>query len=399
MLKLKGKVDMYGRVIFIAIITALGHFLSVVMYPILARYLSPDTLADIGLIDANIMLVVGWLGFGLTATATRDIALSKNWKTILVKAQSARMTMALVFSTVSAFAFIIGQANEVYFWLVLLFAPIVALNYDFALYALGKPLQAAIISFVRQSLPIIIFLFVVLLVKVESWYYLFASFTFLFIASWLVSHVIGSTLLFTPNKSFLLTYWNSVGLGIAGLFLGLQRYGFVNIYSGRLSDSEFVVLMTFLKVILFFVACKRMLIQIFYSKLLEKRVSFMVDLFALVSASTLFIICFAFSSFISSHLFGSVEYSSAVEILAVGVFSCLFFVTADSRLLLFRRDKLMSYSTVAIGFLSVSVLYLFREHLGLEQILKVVVLMEFLLALIYWVCSLLSQEVNKENIA
>ena len=49
----------------VAFLTALGHLLSVLLYPIAARYLSEEDLVSIGLIDSTMILLIAFIGFGI----------------------------------------------------------------------------------------------------------------------------------------------------------------------------------------------------------------------------------------------------------------------------------------------------------------------------------------------
>jgi len=371
----------------VAAISSIGHFLSVALYPIAGRYLSPESLSDVGVIDANVMLITSLLGFGLSATATRDVALSKDWTHILRNVQSARLTLSFVFCTISAFMLLFDFVEADFLWYVLLVSPVIAMNYDFLLYGLGKPLPAAVVSFVRQSMPIISFLVALLLFDVDGFYYFFAVVFFLLLSSTAVSVVSGGRLFFAPNRSFLQVYWGAFSIGVGGIFLSFSRYGFVNFYSEMVDAKDFVVLMTFLKSILFAVACKRMLIQFFYNKLLDEKVRKCVDVLCLVSALFCFFLCVVFSEFISGFVFGSAEYANVAVILGFGLFGVSFFVTSDARLLLYRCDNFVAYITVVVCSFGLVMLYFCREIFTLEDILLVVVVIEFLLAFLYWLAA------------
>ena len=374
-----------GRSIpIIACLAALGHVLAVALYPFSARFLDSENVAIIGLMDANIMLVVGWLGFGLSATATRDIALSGDWKKIISSTQSARLTLSLVFMVIGVVGLNVFDGNR-YFWLALVAAPFLAVNYDYLLYGLGRPVSASVVSFLRQSIPLIIFCLLLFLGVADSDYYMPLIIVFAVLSAYAVSVLVKSPFLYKLDPFFVKIYWASASIGIAGLVLGMQRYGFINMLEEHLTSSEIVQLLVSLKCMLFVVACKRMLIQIFYTKLLDDLVAFKINIFCMASAIATIGTCWIFPDFLSSILFDSQDAADILRVMSLGVFSVLFFAVSDSKLLLIRKDRWMSISTVLTGLVFVSIIFSFRNELRLVDIVGLMVFFEFVLSFAYWV--------------
>ena len=202
----------------VAFLTALGHLLSVLLYPIAARYLSEEDLVSIGLIDSTMILLIAFIGFGLNATATRDIALSTDWKKVLSKVQSARITLAL-FCSLCGGIWLFLDLGQIEIGLSLLVAPIFAISYDFVLYGLAKPQSAAFVSFIRQSLPLSIFLLLVVLGCASPLIYFAFLVFFVFLAGILVSKFAGSALFIDLINFFTVLISQPAGLGLQGYLL------------------------------------------------------------------------------------------------------------------------------------------------------------------------------------
>lgn len=367
----------------VAFLTALGHLLSVLLYPIAARYLSEEDLVSIGLIDSTMILLIAFIGFGLNATATRDIALSTDWKKVLSKVQSARITLAL-FCSLCGGIWLFLDLGQIEIGLSLLVAPIFAISYDFVLYGLAKPQSAAFVSFIRQSLPLSIFLLLVVLGCASPLIYFAFLVFFVFLAGILVSKFAGSALFYRPNKFFYRSYITASWVGIAGLFIVFQRFGFLTIIGERLTNSDFVYLATSLKVLLLVVACKRMLIQVFYTKLVDDVLCKKLNIFCFAMAVLSLLIAWFFSAELSQILFNSDAGQQYVVLIGFGACALLFFAVSDSKLLLKRQDKWMFLSNFICGLLFICCVFLIGDYFNKgTDFLYLFVVIELLLSILY----------------
>lgn len=371
-------------VILISTITMLGYILGILIYPLSNTSLSSKTVSEIAILDTNLMMITGWLGFGINAIAARDIAVNENTGSIIKKVQSARITMSLFFSAIGIIVITIGEYSDLLFWLVLIISPILALNYDFALYGMGKPLSGAIASFIRLSLPILIFLPLIFIGIANTENYLSLTILFIFLSSVFTSKQCNGRMLYSLDKKFLSLYIQSFSVGIAGIALGLARYGFINLYSSKVASNDLVVLVTFLKINLFSIACKRMLIQVFYTQLLNTKVSNYIHIFCFSASFFAFIFITAFPEFTSKVFFNDIKYIDVCYFIAASFFSTLLFSTSDAKILLLHKEKWMASSTIIISTIALMVLFFNRDSYQLKDILLVIIFFELSLSLSYY---------------
>ncbi len=375
--------DSLKKLATVVFFTGLGHLLSAFLYPIASRYASSEDIVSIGLFDSTIMMLMALLGFGLNATATRDIALTAEWKSILNNVQSARISIALL-------CFIVGvlyigfDFGQIEIGLVLLAAPIWAINYDFALYGLGKPTSASIASFIRQSPPLFLFIILLIIGFESPFIYFMLSVVFIFVAAVMVSKFANAKLFYKPSLKFYLPYKSAAWVGIAGLFIAFQRFGFLSYIEGRIPQTDFVFLATSLKLLLLVVASKRIIIQVFYTKLIDDSLCKKLNLLAFSMSLIILAVTYGLSETLSVILFNSEKAESYVLLIALGTCALLFFAVSDSKLLLQRQDKWMSTSTVIGGGLFMVCIFMGKEYIPKgEHYLFLLILTELLLAILY----------------
>ncbi len=378
---------MTKKIFVIAFLTGLGQLLSAALYPLASRYVSPAELTKIGLFDTNIMLVTGWLAFGLNAVATREIALTNNWKPVLEKVQTARISFSLVLCILGVVGLNLFQTHH-YFWLVLIFSPILSINFDFALYALGKPVSASIMSFLRVAVPLLIFSILLIQGLANSSVYISLVLIFALASAMYTARSIGFPLFKLPEINFYKMYFYAANIGIAGLFIGFQRYGFMNFLDPVWDKDKMVSLLIVMKVFLFVVACKRMLVQIFYTKLMSVKISSNINFFCFFVGVFTVVIVFVFPMNLSVFLFNDESKVVVTKVMSLGVFSILLFPTADAIILLNKLDKPFAIVTILVSCIFVTFIYLNRSDFSLNQVIISMVSSEFLLATSYFLVNI-----------
>ncbi|MCB1881737.1 MAG: hypothetical protein KDI54_17075 [Gammaproteobacteria bacterium] len=338
------------KLLIVGGITSIGHVLSLFLYPVSIRYLSPEEVVAVGLIDSTALLIISILGFGLNATGTRDIALTDKWRDVLQNIQSARISLALLCSAVGLVWLVldIGHTEIGY---LLIAAPVISLNYDFALYGLGKPEAAAIVSFVRQTFPLVLFLLLAVAGVAHPNHYLLLVVIFLLISSWLVSKQADAPLFYAPSITFIKVYYSVLLLGISGVFLIYQRFGFINTVESRISSDDFIYLVTSLKLLLFIVACKRLLIQVYYPQLVDEKMTRILNAFSFFMAIGFLAVCWLFTEQFSQLFFNDSYGGDYVMLIGFGTCALLLFAVSDAKLLLNRQDKWMIMSTLICGLI------------------------------------------------
>jgi hypothetical protein len=373
----------FTQLSIVVILTAFGHLLAVSLYPIAARHISPQDLVSIGLIDSTMMMILALLGFGLNATATRDIALTTDWRVVLKVVQSARVSLSFL-CFLFGVTWITYSAGAVEVGLVMLAAPILALNYDFVLYGLGKPVHASIVSFIRQSFPLVLFLLMIFFNNSSPYAYFALLLLFIFVASILVSKFAAANLFFSPNPRFYVAYISARWVGLAGLFIIFQRFGFLSFIGDNLPQEDFILLATSLKFLLLVVASKRIIIQVFYTKLVNDSVCKKINILVFTLSLLSLIVSYILSEELSIFIFNRNEAEDYILLIALGACSILSFAVSDSKLLLQRKDKWMFMSNLICGTVFILCVYLGQEYFSKGiYYLYLLIATELLLAISY----------------
>ncbi|MEJ7736753.1 MAG: hypothetical protein WKF97_04935 [Chitinophagaceae bacterium] len=210
---------MIKRIAFIAVLSGTGQLLSIFVLKYISQRLPVHTMNSLAQLDALFQLLLNLIALGLQSSAMRNITLSREWKVEYLQTQSARLTLALLLSMIGLFSFIDWE------YCLFFIAPILALNGDYALYALGKPVKGAFIGFIRIVVPYSLLLITTYL-KPEA-----ANAVFL--GSWVIIYLITNILINSylkvdikvrPEWKHLQLYLKSLPLGAVSLsfyFLGL----------------------------------------------------------------------------------------------------------------------------------------------------------------------------------
>lgn len=336
-------IGLIKKLFIVGLLTLIGHLLSLLLYPVSTRYLLPEEVLSISRIDSAVMLLIGILSFGLNVRATRDIALSSNLTSILKDVQSSRITLAIIISFFG-FLWVLLDLGRVEIGWVLISAPLFALNYDFALYGTGKPEWAAVVSLIRQALPLTIFIVAVLFNIGKPEHYLILLVMFVITSSWIIGKLLSTPLLYSPSRSFYKCYASAFLMGAANLILVFQRYGFIHLAESRIPVEEFIYLVTSLKVLLFMTGCKRMVIQAFYTRLIDDRFCNLLNLLCFIMTTACLIISIQNPELAAKLLFDNENATDYIILISAGTCSLLLFATSDAQLLLKRRDNWVFYS-------------------------------------------------------
>jgi hypothetical protein len=370
------------RLLNVAVIAALGHVLSVILVPYAAYKFGSEVASSIAIVDSSIMLISAILAFGLSITVTRDVSQQKNWRGILSNCLGARFILSLFISVIALFLYFFSYINFVAL-MCFLSAPIIAFNLDFALYGRNQPIRAAYASFIRMSLPVLLF------VSLPFVFDFFVSYTFLVIIFYVLSsafvfYSLNLSPRFYLNINAIKLYRPVIYIGLAGLCITFQRLGFLTFFTA--DNKAILMLSSMLKIYLAFVAIRRLFIQTFYTSLLNESVYKKVEISCVVIGLAVGLSFIFFSSFFSELIFSNSEKDTNEFILFSGVLIIAgsFFATADARLFLENKDKLYymsAFTAVAIWLASISLVSFF--DLEAQYILVALAVTEFTLALTY----------------
>jgi len=270
---------MIKRLFIVGTITGLAHLLNLITLKALSKFADNQTISLIGEIDSFFLLIVSITTFGLQTTTTRDLAINENtWRASLEQTQSARSIVGIILMLFGLLGFATTK-NYLFF-----FAPVLALNADFALYGRGKPVWGAIISFIRVFIPSAALIAGIMFWEDASLPLLFAVSTIFgfLIAGMLVSRLLGVGYFVKPQLNNLKLFFTNVPIGIANLsyfFIGL---GILNVasyfYSAETISSAYLAL----KLNFIFTGVRRIIVQTFFKELIFIHQALKVDYLTMI---------------------------------------------------------------------------------------------------------------------
>ncbi|MFT6916068.1 MAG: O-antigen/teichoic acid export membrane protein [Motiliproteus sp.] len=390
---------MLKKLMIVGGLTGVGHLLSVAIVPVAVRYLSPEDVVSVGLIDSTFAIVVSVLAFGLQLTTTRNIATLPNWQEVLSKAQSARLSVGLILAFIGIAGLVSGLLKaEV--GLPLLYAPFLALNSDYALYGRGLPIYAAIMSFVRLSFPTVVFIVAVVFLdwKDPVIYALLVGGGVL-VSGVLVCRRLDVSYLLKPSVLFIKAYKDVWLVGLAGLCLVIARPGLIVLSDLFLEKSQVVIVMGCMKLFLLFVGVRRLFIQSFYKELIDKSVANKIDLLTFACGFVAFLLLNVFVNEISLFLYArvSVDLVFNLRVLSFIVFISSIFSTSDARLMLMNLDSKYVVSNSISALLFLLSFYCFIL-LGFSSLASICSLLIFEVSLVVSYKIFLTKALRKEEV-
>lgn len=357
--------------------TGVGHLVSFLFYPFANTYIDTKNLASIANFDSYLILLVSILSFGVNSTAARDSATNSNFFAVIERVQSSRITLGIFIAIFALFYGLIEGFTLGVF--VFSLAPIIALNYDFILYGVGKPLAAAVASFVRLSMPLFLCFIFMYFFELHLYIYILVTLIFYFASVYLVAKSSGAPIFFAPRINFWDTYFTSISIGLTGLAIALLRPGYLPMVSEILDSREIIELVYFSKFCLLAVAARRILIQYFYVWIANNLDKYYIDLILLFFGVAVLLISFEFEFIL--NIFNIKSDLSRFFYIYCGVafLSVMLTGTSDAKLLLISKDfyiLIIHIVPISLAILGFSVFELTRTN-----VLIALVAVEFCISL------------------
>lgn len=338
-------------------LTGLAHFLSIFSLGVAVRFLDKEQIGDIGKIDANILLVTSIIAFGLQIATTRDIALSDNWHEKIKSTQSARFTLSLFLVAYGVIEFLITKSTAS---LVYLIAPFIALNADFVLYGIGKPIIASFFSFIKVLIPgIVLILISVFFSSFTEISYVISTAVGLIISGVLITRTLQSNYFQSIDKKFIQKYLRNTKIGLASLSITMLSLGQIAIARFFYDDAVISNAYTALKLYVLYRGAQRLIIQSFYRDINDDDKNASLDNFGIIIGFLFFIIAAIYAKLTISYLYGQ-EYISSytnLTVLAAAALISSILTTGSPKLLLLKKDHqyFTSYTISAIVSVTVSI--------------------------------------------
>lgn len=370
---------MIQRIALLFIITGAGHILSILSLRFLALTADSKQVAGMAEFESLIQLIIGLVGFGMQSEAIRNISLNDKWKEKFEQAQTSRLTLSIILSSLVVLSF----SNK--FYMCFLIAPLFAMNGDYALYARGLSFAGTFIAFIRVVFPLLLGV-----VSLHYWphflleIYVAATIVIYLITNLLIASLLEVSLLFRPSLGSLLLYVKTIPLGIISLSFYFFGLGFILFAKFFFDEKDMVVLFVAMKFYLIYKGAIRVIHQAFIGQMTVEEICLSIDkismmlgflfLGSVIIFPVTFISIFFGSQFIHNQFF--FVYLS-ISALIFGVFG-----SATTRVILERHDlKFMKVSIAAVLVSIVCLLVIVQFSLKVEVAILSLLLGELFFAI------------------
>lgn len=343
---------MLKRLVLVALFTGSAQLTTLLALKYLAGSMNAGRLSALGDIDSLLNLIIQLIALGLLMSSVRDIAITREWEAEMDKAQAARLTLSLCLIPVFAWSWY----NQDY--RIFVFAPVFALNADYALYGRSYPVLAAIIAFCRVLFP-----YIAVLIAASQHYthtvdvFLFSS-VLVYLASGLfISKFLGRPYFHRPSWKSLHLYWRSLDLGVATLsyyFIGL---GLIPIAVYFYNDRAIAAAYVGCKVYMIFKGVLRIISQSFIKEMVSTRVQLQVDRLA-GFAGFFFLAAVVYfpGTFMKLFLSRALAFDrNMLIVLALAGLVSAVLLSYANRIILEKKDRSYSIITGSASILSIGV--------------------------------------------
>lgn len=342
---------MLKRLALVALFTGSAQLSTILALKHLAGSMDAGRLSSLGEIDSLVNLIINLIALGLLMSSVRDLAISQDWHVEMDKAQTARLTLSLCLIPAAAWSL----HNQDYS--IFLFAPVFALNADYALYGRSYPVLAAIIAFARVLLPYLAVLIAVGLHYAHAIPVFFASSVIVYLGSGLfITRFLGRPYWQRPSWKSLHLYWRSLDLGVASLsyyFIGLGLIPIaVYFYNDRVIGAAYVGC----KVYMIFKGVIRIISQSFIREMINPGAQLQVDRLA-GFAGFLFLAAVLFypATFLNLFLSKALEFDKdMLIILALAGLVSAMLISYANRAILEKKDRPYAIITGIASIVSIA---------------------------------------------
>ncbi len=334
---------MIRRIFFVALLTGISQMISLVSVVFLKSF-NQSLVYDIGNYESLIAIFTAIISLGLQLVTVRDIALSDKWKQILTNTQRDRFTLSLIiFLSVLLYDLVVKQLEfeNLLFYFVI---PLIALNADYSFYGKGEPERGALLSFLRVT---ILSLFIILSAVFKN-PYIKISFILTILATYLVvgllsSHFNKQNYLVKPKLDFYNSYFKSLKVGIASSALVFFGLGIVSYASFFYTEEAIANAYLVLKIYVFYVGIKRLMVQILFKELTNDKLVILVDQIGILSGISVILAVLYYPEFTMSFFTKDYQksFSSVIYILPAIFFTSISYA-GPLQLLFKNKDKIYS---------------------------------------------------------
>ena len=330
---------MIKRLSIVAFFTGSAYLFTILSLKYLSISTSASNLKSIGEVDSLVNLIIIVLAAGMLMSSIRNIAISADWKKEFETSQQARLTLGLIISVLALLCF--SNSNYILF----LFAPLIALNGDYALYGRSKPILASILAFIKVFFPYLVMI-VVLMVKPE-WLipsFIFSTAIVYLVTGYSISSMLDVPYLVRPSLRSLQMYMESIGMGVVSFsyyFIGL---GLIWLAGFFYTDLAVAAAFLGIKLYTIFKGVLRMLNQSFFKEMTEEAVRLKVDSLAFHAGIVFLLGTLLFPAGFTGVFFNKSIHFQDTSFFLLGITGLLVapLISLHTAALLERKDKLFS---------------------------------------------------------
>ena len=298
--------------------------------------------------------------FGLQLSASRDIAVSDSWEFRYSRVIQARTTLGFIIAIIGLIFWLYGET----FYLILIVAPFIGLNGDFALYSRGKPIIASIISFFRVAFPnLLLIIASIYLPEKAGLAYGVGFLLSFFIAGIWVSMKLNIPYYNGLSLYSLKEYYKSFRLGLASVAFSLVGVGILSFAKYFYNDSTIAISFIILKIYIIYKGARRLIIQSFYKDLINSKSALYIDKMGILFGGSVAIILIVFVEFFVKILFGETAggYEASFAVIGSIVLLSSFTTSAGTRALLKKADRLYYVTYIISAVIAVFSVVIFSE--------------------------------------
>lgn len=331
---------MIKSVYLVGILTGLGYLASTIFSFLLVRMTSDAVVQEIAIIESIIITIISITAFGVQPHATRAIATKEIWQHDFRAAQASKLTAGILIALIFLALHVAGF-GKIYLYLTL--TPLFSIGIEYALYALGHPVLASIVSFLKNGSTYLI-LIIIIFVSPNS----VDARTFIIILSLgtLLSLYLGRHLLKTPvlapvSISALSGYLTYFKIGAGSFFIEYIRPLALLIGGLYLSASDLEIYYPILKFYLLYIGIRRLVVGALYKEIQNKSRALLIDRFFIAAGFFSLLILFIADSFIAQILFSSNQElaSNLIALSGLCIFGSSFFLTSGPRIQIAGLDN------------------------------------------------------------
>ncbi len=343
-----------------ALLTGFSQIISLVSVGFL-KTLEQSLIYDIGNFESLVVIFTAIISLGLQLVTVRDIALNDKWRKILINSQRDRFTFSLVILVSVLFFDLFFKGLEFDNLLFYVVIPLIALNADYSFYGKGEPEKGAFLSFLRVT---ILSVFIILSVVFDNQYvkitYIITLLLSYFMVGTLSSYFNKQTYLVKLKTNFYKSYFVSLDVGAASFALVFFGLGIVSFASFFYNVEAIANAYLLLKIYVFYIGIKRLIVQILFKELKDENLVMSVDQIGVFAAIAIIIIFVFYPEF--SIKYFTKDYQKSIESLMF-LLPAIFFTSISFagplELLLKNKDKIYSFGFILGAAIVITLVFIF----------------------------------------